>query len=205
MQVADWEVRLLATESPLGAIERRLAIGTFQVKDGLFVAVGARRLHLLNAVGELEKALRAVEELAPKVRPEAVGDYRNTPVGSDMPKLVDDERCHKLCLVYQDAVGTVEQGCRKDSCRLDEKVGFPVETCPRRHRIIAKANVKGRLEDNDLLALLLVRVGRGQKVDSLCRRHTPVPKIKLGHGPVQTLKMILKVQSTRSIVVPSKK
>ncbi|HEU4536769.1 MAG TPA: hypothetical protein VFS00_21745 [Polyangiaceae bacterium] len=163
------------------AHERGLAVDEAHVEDGLAVAELAGNFHLFDAVGELEQALRALEEAGLKVGAQAVANHRHVVAEGDAPQLLDERGREKLRLVDEHAVQALEEREVETGVGLDQQVGRGLEPRARDDALARKAVVEPRLDQQHPLALRAVVVGHRQQVQRLGRAHRAVPKVKLGH------------------------
>ena len=78
---------------------RRNAVDVFEVHDLFSVAVMAGRLHLLDRIGELHEARRALEQAGFEIGPKPVAKNGDSPIEGDAAEFLDHFRGKELGLV----------------------------------------------------------------------------------------------------------
>ena len=181
-EVAGGDVRVVAPELKLLALEHGLPVLETHVHGRLPVAVAAGRLDLLDAVGYGEEPLRPREEPPLEVRPEPVANDGDPRVYGQDAERVDVGRREELGLVHEDAVQDLEPYGIPARPSVDEEVGLLRQAGPGSNGIPAEPPVEGRLSQKDALVLSPIVMGDGQELESLGAPHGPISEVELGHG-----------------------
>jgi hypothetical protein len=142
-------------------------------------------------MGDLEQSPRAWEGQGAEVGPDAVGQHRHARGQGDPQEVVHLGRGEELRLVDQEAgdvragpLAHLDSGALEDVdhvvARGEEDIGPPGHAEPGDDLVVA-LGVEVGLREQDVLAPLLVVVGRLEQRRALAGVHRSVAEIELGH------------------------
>ena len=143
---------------------------------GGLLAAPADGLDLLDDVRRGQQLLRAREELAGKVRPQAVADHRHVPIVHHADQILHLVPAEKLRLVHNDAGIGPHLLLRHDHQlgKIDARMG---QSHPGGHELGPVPLVDLRLDQQGHLPPFLIIIAHHQGVGRLAGPHNAIPKV----------------------------
>ena len=178
--VTHGNVALVAADQDLLALRDNAAVHDAGIDRRLCAAV-ADRFDFLDAVGQLEEALAAREELRPEVRSQAEAEDRDLELVHDAAELVDLIRVQELALVDDHDVGPALQIELIQVRRGADALRVRLQTDAGANHARAVPVVRGGLDEPDRHVVLFVIILCDQRLRGLGRAHGAVFEIELCH------------------------